>query len=738
MRTTSSAVGRRLRRLGRMSLAELSCRARQGTSRWIDRTVPDTQGRRPFGGILPRTTPAERELQAVVAAFPARIEQRFFPGASDDRTIETLRQEFPEYCRDRSAAAGECAAGRLTLLGYAGLRFGNPIDWHRDVVSGTRAPLDHWTRIDPLDVGSVGDSKVTWELNRHQWLLTLAQAAVLDGDSRSGELAVAHLLDWIDANPYGTGINWTSSLEAAYRLIAWCWVLVLLRESPACSAAVVRAVLASIWTHARHVERYLSHFFSPNTHLTGEALGLFYAGVLFQEFEAAARWRGLGQRILVEQSRRQIADDGVYFEQSAYYQRYTIEIYLHFLLLAARNDVVVPGDVAARVQQMLDFLVFVREPDGTLPQIGDADGGWLLPLTTRHPNDCRGVLAVAAAHFGRADFAWAAERAAPEVMWLLGRDGAGAFDRLDPAPPAQSASRAFRDGGYVVMQGGWTGVARRLIVDVGPLGCPVSGAHGHADLLSLQCSADGESYLVDPGTFCYTGDAAWRDHFRGAAAHNTVTIDGECVARPVGPFAWEERPAASLHRWSAGADHDFVDASHRAYARLADPVTHRRRVLFVARRYWLVVDDLLGAAEHHVALRYQFSPRHVSLDGNWVLACGRDGKGLWLGAFATAPLKSRVREGGVDPIEGWVSECYGQRTPAPVVAFETTARLPVRIATLIVPVDDASATRPHVTAQHGAAGELAGLELVDRGETLELANETIVLASAHGKRLAFG
>jgi hypothetical protein len=720
-----------------MSLAELTSRARQGTSRWIDRTVPQTQAWRPLGGILPKTMPPERDLQAATAAF-AGVAGRFFAGASDDRAIERLRRDFPAHGRDLARAADESAAGRVNLLGYDGLPLDKPIDWHRDVVSGRRAPLVHWTRIDPLAFGSVGDSKVTWELNRHQWLVALAQAAVLAREPHHAHRAVTHLLGWIEANPYGIGINWTSSLEASYRLIAWCWVLVLLRQSSACSTEVVRLLLGSIWMHARHVERYLSRFFSPNTHLTGEALGLFYAGVLFPEFEAAARWRELGRDILDEQSRRQIAADGVYFEQTTCYQRYTIELYLHFLLLAARNRVAVPAGIAARVQRMLDFLIAVGEPPGLLPQIGDADGGWLLPLATRSANDCRGVLAVAAACFGRGDFAWAAGAPAPEVAWFLGGDGADAFDRLEPAPPTRPASRVFSDGGYVVMRSGWARNARLLIVDAGPLGCPISGAHGHADLLSVQCSAHGERYLVDPGTYSYTGDAVWRDHFRGVSAHNTASVDGEPLARPVGPFAWETRPVATLDSYATGGDHDFADASHQAYARLVDPVTHRRRVLFVARVYWLVVDDLVGAADHQVAVRFQFSPRPVTLAGNWAFAHGRNRAGLWLGAFASGRLESRIREGGFEPIEGWVSDDYGRRTPAPLVTFAIAARLPARIATLILPVEEAGTTPPRVEPLHDGTGALVGLAVVERGETIDVADDTIVLTLGSGSRLAFG
>src|SRR5207237_4759604 len=105
---------------------------------------------------------------------------------------------------------------------------------------------------------------------------------------------------------------------------------------------------------------------------------------------------------------QQVLADGVYFEHSTCYQRYTVDIYLHFLILTARNGLVVPPAVAARVQQMLDVLVALRRPDGSMPQIGDADGGWLLPLASRPSDDCGGVFSPAAAVVGRGDYAWAA------------------------------------------------------------------------------------------------------------------------------------------------------------------------------------------------------------------------------------------------------------------------------------------------------------------------------------------
>src|SRR2546430_6406282 len=135
----------------------------------------------------------------------------------------------------------------------------------------------------------------------------------------------------------------------------------------------------AIWVLSSHVERSRSYYFSPNTHLTGEALGLVYAGLVFPELPSAERWRTLGARILVDECERQILNDGVYFEQSTGYARYTLETYLHFLILGARNAWPIPPAGAQRVGRMLDSPLAPRLPPGPMPQDGGVDGRSPLP-----------------------------------------------------------------------------------------------------------------------------------------------------------------------------------------------------------------------------------------------------------------------------------------------------------------------------------------------------------------------
>jgi len=668
----------RLRRLFDMGAAELAIRGRQALHKQIDRAA---RGR---GAGFPGHA---RDMMPL-AALHESARTRFFPGAA-----AAGASSLPPAAATHTVETAERLLGkRFDLLGYRDLSFGDPIDWHLDPVAGRRAPAVHWTRLDHLDAGAVGDHKVIWELNRHQWLVRLAQAYRLTGDERYTRAFLDTVTHWMRANPRGIGINWASSLEVALRLISWTWALVLLRDSPLLTPAVVRPIMAAVRAHAVYVETYLSYYFSPNTHLTGESLGLFYAGVVFPGLPRAPRWRALGARVLVEESARQVHGDGVYFEQSTCYQRYTVEIYLHFVVLAARAAVAVAPEVTDRVQRMVDVLVALRRPDGSMPAIGDADGGWLLPLATRTPDDYRGVFSTAAAVLHRADYAWAAGGLAPETVWMLGDEGVRAFNALRPAPPADPASRLFADGGYAVMRASWEARAHQLIVDAGPLGCPVSAGHGHADLLSVQCAAFGEPYIVDPGMSGYTADPVWREYFRSTGAHSTVTVDGQSQAVTAGAFRWQQRPAARVQRWVSNATVDLIDAVSEAYGRLADPVTHRRRVLFVKPRYWLIVDDLGGAGEHRVDVGFQLAPLRVEADSSaWMRAHGTTGSGLLLRAFATPPLQAEL-------IEGWVAPDYGQRRPAPYVRFSTVARLPLRVITLLWPLEHSEEPAPAVEA----------------------------------------
>ena len=142
-------------------------------------------------------------------------------------------------------------------------------------------------------------------------------------------------------------------------------------------------------------------------HLTGEALGLFYLGTQLPFFEKAEKWRKLGEDILFAEITKQVLPDGVYFEQSTWYQRYTADFFAHFAILRSLNkqSEADPRDAGLeeRLQLAFDHLMHLTMPDGRTPLIGDDDGGRALPLTSAESDDFRGSLALSSIIFDRGD-----------------------------------------------------------------------------------------------------------------------------------------------------------------------------------------------------------------------------------------------------------------------------------------------------------------------------------------------
>jgi hypothetical protein len=660
---------------------------------------------------------APRDAAALLAHFRRRTSPRFFASFDDrEATVAEWRRRFGAGEAELLRSAEEIASGRFRLLGYDGLRFGDGAepDWHLEPLAGRRAPLRHWSRVEYLNPEVAGDKKIVWELNRHQHFLTLGRAYFLTGEERYAETFAAHLRSWAAANPPKVGINWASSLEAAFRSISWLWALYFFRDSKHLTPDLFLLAAKLLRAHALHVETYLSTYFSPNTHLTGEALGLFYAGTLLPELSDARRWRETGRRILSAELDRQVRPDGTYFEQASYYQRYTADFYSHLLVLAERNgegdEALAAGPIGRALGLLLDHLMHVTRPDGRATLYGDDDGGRLAPLDSRPADDFRAALSTGAVILGRGDYKFVAGELAEETFWLLGPGGAARFDGLEAREPAET-SRSFPEGGLYVMRDGWGSGADYLLIDCGPHGA-LSCGHSHADALSFELVARGRPLVQDPGTYTYTGSGAERDRFRSTAAHNTLTLDGLPSSEPGGPFSWRTVASCHARAWASRPRFDYFEGEHDGYERLPAPAVHHRAVLFLKGDYFVVRDRVRGEGTHRAELRFQLAPgAEPFVEDGCVGTGGRDGGDI------------QTFGGGEWRIEGgWVSRCYGARAAAPSLVYEAQVEGEAEFFTfLFTSAEGTSRPAREIEARAGRAFELPrgggrDLLLAGRGE----------------------
>ncbi len=610
--------------------------------------------------------------------------QFFFAAGEAPVLCALLRRVHPAQADEIVAQAHKLCEHRFDLLGYSSLDYGKQIDWHLDVVHGRRAPKKPWFKIRYLDFDEVGDSKITWELNRHQHFLTLAKAYWLTGNEQFVHEIFSQWEHWQVENPYPVGMNWASSLEVAFRSLAWIWTFFLLQECPFFTGDLRRRWLAMLNLSGRHIETYLSTYFSPNTHLLGEALALFFLGTLFR-LPSSGRWRNLGWKVLVREAGKQVRADGFYFEQSTYYHVYALDMLLHARILAGLNQaglnqaglnpIAIPDEFDQILQRMLRALALLSRA-GLPPMFGDDDGGRLFDPRRNRAEHMVDPLATGAVLYGREDFKFFAGLSCrvpcEETMWLLGAKGLAEFESLARTTPS-SDSTALADSGLYLMTDAES--RQHLVMDAGPLGAG-SGGHGHADALSVWLVRNGRDLLRDSGTFEYVGECGERSRLRSTDAHNTLRVDGKDQAESAGPFSWGSFPAVQVRRWITGQHFDLLEAEHDGYSRLSSPVTHRRLVFHRKNAFWLVRDIVEGSGMHQIELSWHIGAglSRASADGGIFEG---DGESL---AILTADGHGWSRE---VRSESW-SPVYGSSDPAQVVRFAAARDLPAEFVTVLI------------------------------------------------------
>jgi len=443
-----------MRKLSSMGWEELWTRGSQAISKRVD------AARRRLG--IAASLPA---MKARPSAHPS-----FFFEASELPVLcDRLRQQLPAQAAQIITQADQICRHRFDLLGYEQLEYGPEIDWQADLVHHQRAPRKPWHRIRFLDFEQVGDPKIIWELNRHQHLVTLAKAYALTARKNYALECVRQWRHWQEHNPYPLGINWASSLEVAFRSLSWLWMREFLAGCDCLPQAFASDLVQALGLHGRHIARYLSTYFSPNTHLLGEAAGLFFIGALCPEIASAETWRETGWQLILRESERQVASDGFHFEHSTYYHVYALDFLLHSRILAHRNRIPIPDRLDQTLKSMLDALCALCR-NGPPPRFGDDDGGRVFDPRRNRAEHLADPLATGAALFNRADYRAVAGGLREETLWLLAEEGVTRFDAL-PSTTAPPVSESFPETGLYLMAG--PDPPHQLTVDAGAQGAGV-------------------------------------------------------------------------------------------------------------------------------------------------------------------------------------------------------------------------------------------------------------------------
>jgi hypothetical protein len=554
---------------------------------------------------------------------------------------------------------------RLNFLDRKDCSLGNPIDWNRDHKSNIKAPMRFSPSIDYRDFAVTGDAKFVWEPNRHHQLVVLARAYRASGNTDYARAVVEQLESWMDACPFGIGMNWRSPLELAIRLINWVWAIDLIRESGQIDESFRHRLLECVYLHLWEITRKYSRGSSTNNHLIGEAAGVFIASSYFGQLNNATHWQQESLEILSREIIRQTWPDGGGSEQALGYQVFVMQFFVLAGWVARRMGQDLPRDYWDRLEKMFEFIGAMIEGTDSPNFFGDSDDGYVLDLGSRY-GDIRAMMSIGVAWFDRSDFKSQAREFSEPAMWLLGQAGLTRFNAIqDSGKKRKIESRVFQDSGLYLLQYGRSESPDRIsvIFDCGPHGLFPLAGHGHADALSFTLSAFGQKILIDPGTYDYFSYPTWRDYFRSTAAHNTLSVDNKDQAMMHGPFMWGNCPNVKCLNWEPTVNGGKVGGTHDGYARLDDPVIHRRFLELNGPAGEISISDEIIAHKMHTLRLYFHLAPHCRIIRS-LRNCHTIDTGAGLVEMELDPrLMVELLLGRECPIGGWFSEGYHQKVP---------------------------------------------------------------------------
>ena len=559
--------------------------------------------------------------------------------------------------------------GEINLFGHYDLNCGLNPQWNTEPVTGKQLPTGYAKRLNYRDAEQFGNVKAIWELGRLHHLVPLAVAYAISGDEKYLKPIVAHTESWMTQNPFLTGVHWCFSLEASLRLIAWSIIhsLIISRRGGDGLFDIVndrQAFADCLYQHAWFVANFLSRYSSANNHIIGELTGLWIACKVFDLGEDGKKWATQCKQELEDEFRKQNFLDGVNKEQATYYHLWVLEYGLVLKLIGERCQDSFSKEFNEIIAKMANFLRAVIPPNGEAPQIGDADDGFVTRFDAQWPERIyEDVLDAEAYARGSKDFSMLPQKA----FWygLIGgiKENKSSLSKDLLARALTYYPQYFELGGYAVL-----GDERlHVVFDAGSLGYPEIAAHAHSDMLSFCLALDGEWLIVDPGTYCYHDKIEWRDYFRSAAAHNTVTVNNSDQSVIGGPFLWLKHANATMEVPNHKAGHTLqqVAGFHDGYTDIG--VNHKRTISYNAESKKLYIEDeLTGDLTQPVEINFHFHPsvqlQEDQQTNQWLLS--KSGNILLTLRCDSQEWSFSTYSGSEKPKRGWYSDALGKKQPA--------------------------------------------------------------------------
>ncbi len=556
--------------------------------------------------------------------------------------------------------ANEICNHRFNLLGSRETYLGSSIPWNKDFKSNFIWDNKYYKFIRTVDLTNDADVKIPWELSRFQHFFTLGKAYFITKDEKYAYEFKEQVEDWIKKNPVEMSVNWTCTMDVAIRSVNWIAVHSFFQSSTVLDESFWNEYNSSLYSHGKYIMNNLENKGSyTGNHYLSNIVGLVWLGIYFQSINVKnlkgnkhhKRWLEYGLEELEKEMFIQNNEDGTNYEASTSYHRLVTELFLITTIICNKNGIHFTNEYMTRLEKMCGFLLDITKPNGLAPIIGDADDGRLLILSSYKSwikNDFRHLLGIAGTLFNRNDFSYCGKDYEEDTLWIFHH-----YRTKDEEPINYPllVSTSYKDGGYYILRN------KRVycLIRCGELSFRGDGVHSHNDQLSFELTVDGEDFIVDPGSYIYTGNFRMRNMFRSTEMHNTVQIERS----EQNDFDDQNLFYMKEQTYSKCIDFkkNFFLGKHVGYLKKHN-VIHQRS-FSLKENYLSIHDELIG--ENNIIAQAIF---HLAPDVNYTFT---DNK-LILMKNSTIITINKIDNFQV--MDSYVSGSYGIKTPSKRVVVE--------------------------------------------------------------------
>lgn len=428
-----------------------------------------------------------------------------------------------------------------------------------------------WRNFDPKDF---------WEIARGwQWLPAIIKAKKVNNTQE----VINKIIFWLDKNHYPNGLAWAVGLDVAIRAINLFIIYQITQE---------KSLLKYLHEHFLYLKKmiYYSRRTIRNNHYLGELTSLAILSYFFNDKNAEKL-----KKLLEIEIDRQFYSDGVNFEQSIRYHKFSLE----FVLLAKYFLGIEKEQILERGAK---FLLAVKKPDNTWPSVGDDDLGCVFRLNDNPLSEDYFDILSLCTLFTKNNELLINNNYLSSAARFFSKNTKEILKNASNQKNPQKTF-LFPEGGFFIHRTGWGKNDSYFLIKFGP-----HKWHAHADLFHIELSIGGIPIFVDSGTFRYNNVREERKYFRSTAAHNSLEFNGSDQTKQFTDFRWYA--PAKVIKWNSKEDAEklFFSAIHDGYLRRFN-ILHERKVSIDRNLNWIqVIDIVKGGGKGQAKIYWHFSP----------------------------------------------------------------------------------------------------------------------------------